>query len=330
MALQPHQRSAMPQSRARGSPLTLAGHRSSGSDDHPSAEEGRGTPHEPTEGLDPYSTRSDHFNPHETTLGRLGCNTEPKDDTDALDKPSSPGSAEDRATPAGMPSARLPASPPPAEASLDPKGFDLNVAAIKPSAVDSPHGLSTTQPSFDARTGMRPYVPAEDVTGFSTDGVEALQLQVQQFVQRAEEGTAALMPNDVGVIARLASDLDHVHSMLHSAEGSRRHPLRASVRVRRVLRQDGAVPHLPPGCARVDGFVAHSSGMRLRDAPRSTAAATQCHALQLPLSAAPLPGGMVMFVSQEVRHEYPHEHQQPDLYREASPIILPSPPRSDN
>ncbi|EOD19102.1 hypothetical protein EMIHUDRAFT_99495 [Emiliania huxleyi CCMP1516] len=106
-----------------------------------------------------------------------------------------------------MPSARLPASPPSAEALLDPKGFDLNVAAIKPSAVDSPPGLSTTQPPFDARTGMRPYVPAEDVTGFSTDGVEALQLQVQQFVQRAEEGTAALMPNDVGVIARLASDL---------------------------------------------------------------------------------------------------------------------------
>ena len=106
-----------------------------------------------------------------------------------------------------MPSARLPASSPPAEALLDPKGFDLNVAAIKPSAVDSPHGLSTTQPPFDARTGIQSHVPAEDVTGFSTGGVEALQLQLQQFVQCAEEGAAALMPNDVGVIARRASEL---------------------------------------------------------------------------------------------------------------------------
>ena len=203
MALQPHQRSAIPQSRARGSPLTHAGHRSSGSDDHLSSER-RGTPHETPEGLDRGdTTRSDHPDHLHTTLEH----TAPKDDTDALDKPSSPGSAEVRATPAGTPSARLPASPPSAEALLDPKGFDLNVAAVKPSAVDSPHGLSTTQPSSDARTGMRPYVPAEDVTGFSTDGMEALQLQVQQFVQCAAEGAAALMPSDVGVIARLASDL---------------------------------------------------------------------------------------------------------------------------
>ena len=62
--------------------------------------------------------------------------------------------------------------------------------------------------------------------------------------------------------------------------------------------------------------------------PRSGLRQLEC--LLPPLSAAPLPGGMVMFVSQEVRHEYPHEHQQPDLYREASPIILPSPPQSDN
>ena len=92
-----------------------------------------------------------------------------------LDKSSSPGSAGEGATPAGMPSARLPASSPPAEALLDPKGFDLTVAAIKPSAVDSPHGLSTTQPLFDARTGIQSHVPAEDVTGFSTGGMEALQ-----------------------------------------------------------------------------------------------------------------------------------------------------------
>ena len=66
MALQPHQRSAIPQSRARGSPLTPAGHQPLGPDDYPSIEEGRGTPHEPTEGLDPSSYWSDHFNPHHT------------------------------------------------------------------------------------------------------------------------------------------------------------------------------------------------------------------------------------------------------------------------
>ena len=37
--------------------------------------------------------------------------------------------------------------------------------------------------------------------------MEALQLQLQQFVQCAEEGAAALMPTDVGVIAKHASEL---------------------------------------------------------------------------------------------------------------------------
>ena len=53
-----------------------AGHRSSGSDDNPSANEGRGTPHEPTEGLDQDTCWSDHSNHYhslsaaEGTLGR--------------------------------------------------------------------------------------------------------------------------------------------------------------------------------------------------------------------------------------------------------------------
>ena len=64
MALQPHQRSAIPQSRARGSPLTPAGHRSSGSDDYLSSER-RGTPHDTTEGRDRGdSARSDHSHPY--------------------------------------------------------------------------------------------------------------------------------------------------------------------------------------------------------------------------------------------------------------------------
>ena len=49
MALQPHPRSPVQQSRARGSPLTLAGHQPLGPDADPSANEGRGTPHETTE-----------------------------------------------------------------------------------------------------------------------------------------------------------------------------------------------------------------------------------------------------------------------------------------
>ena len=65
MALQPHPRSPVQQSRARGSPLIPAGHQPLGSDDYPSIEEGRGTPHEPTEGLDPSSYWSDHSNPHD-------------------------------------------------------------------------------------------------------------------------------------------------------------------------------------------------------------------------------------------------------------------------
>ena len=66
MALQPHPRSPVPQSLARGSALTLTGHQPLGSDDYPSINEGRGTPHEPTEGLDPSSCRSDHSNPFHT------------------------------------------------------------------------------------------------------------------------------------------------------------------------------------------------------------------------------------------------------------------------
>ena len=67
-----------PNRRTAYDPITPAGHQPLGPDAYPSIEEGRGTPHEPTEGLDPSSCWSDHFNPHDTTLGRLGGNTEPK------------------------------------------------------------------------------------------------------------------------------------------------------------------------------------------------------------------------------------------------------------
>ena len=47
--------------------LLSAGHRSSGSDDDPSIEEGRGTPRDTTEGLDQeVSPRSDHSLHHHT------------------------------------------------------------------------------------------------------------------------------------------------------------------------------------------------------------------------------------------------------------------------
>ena len=149
MALQPHPRSPVQQSRARGSPLTPAGHRSSGSDDYLSSER-RGTPHEPTEGLDLSSCWSDHSNPHDTTLGRLGGNTEPKGGIDVLDKSSPPGSVGEGAMPAGMPSARLPASSPPTEASPDPEGSGLTVAAIRPAAVNSQQDASITQQRYQS------------------------------------------------------------------------------------------------------------------------------------------------------------------------------------
>ena len=160
------------QSRVRGSPP--AGHRSSGSDDHLSSE-GRGTPHETTEGQDQeHSARSDHPDPHHTTLVLSFGVSELKGGTDVLAKSSPPGSEGGGATPAGKPSARLPASPSPAEAVSDPQGFDLTVAAIKSSAVNSPQDLSITQPPFGARTGIQSHVPAEDLTGFTTGGVEAI------------------------------------------------------------------------------------------------------------------------------------------------------------
>ena len=157
-----------------------------------------------------HSVRSDHPDHHHTTLVQSFGVSELKGGTDVLAKSSPPGSEGGGATPAGMPSARLPASPSPAEAVPDPQGFDLIVAANKSSAVDSPHGSSTTQlpfVPFDARTGIQSYVPAEDITGFSAGGMEALQLQLQEFMQCAEEGAAALMPNDVGVIAKCVSEL---------------------------------------------------------------------------------------------------------------------------
>merc|ERR1711965_1241320 len=158
MALQPHQRSAMPQSRARGSPLIPAGHQPLGSDDDPSTNEGRGTPHETPEGLDQHtSCRSDHSHPFHTTLGQSYRVSEPKGGIGVLDKPSSPGSVGEGATPAGMLSAELPASSPPTEAPTDPKGCGLTVAASKPTAVILRRDASVTQQrDLDAREGIQP------------------------------------------------------------------------------------------------------------------------------------------------------------------------------
>ena len=53
------------QSRARGSPLPLAGHQLLGPDDNPFANEGRGTPRDTTEGLDQDTLFwSDHSDPY--------------------------------------------------------------------------------------------------------------------------------------------------------------------------------------------------------------------------------------------------------------------------
>ena len=153
-----------------------------------------------------HSARSDHPDHHDTTLVQSFGVSELKGGTDVLAKSSPPGSEGDGATPAGTPSARLPASPSPAEAVSDPQGFDLTVAAIKSSAVNSPQGLSITQPS-GARTGVQSYVPADDLTGFTAGGGEAIQLQLQQFVQCTEWGAATLISDDIEAIAMHASEL---------------------------------------------------------------------------------------------------------------------------
>ena len=92
MAFQPHPRSTIPQSRAHGSPLTLAGHRPSGSDANPFANEGRGTPRDTTEGLDLDQARSDHSNPYHTTLEQSCGVSEPKGGIDVFKESSSPDS----------------------------------------------------------------------------------------------------------------------------------------------------------------------------------------------------------------------------------------------
>ena len=110
MALQPHPRSTIPQSRAHGSPPPpLAEHRPSGSDADPFANEGKETSRDTTEGLD--QARSDHPDPYHTTLGGLlASNSEPKGDIDVLEKSSSPDAVGEGAMPAEKTSAGLPAS----------------------------------------------------------------------------------------------------------------------------------------------------------------------------------------------------------------------------
>ena len=99
------------QDRVRLTITTLAGHRTSGPDDDPSANEGRGTPRDTTEGLDQDTCWSDHPDPYHTTLGGLlASNSEPKGDIDVLEKSSSPDSVGEGAMPAEKPSAGLPAS----------------------------------------------------------------------------------------------------------------------------------------------------------------------------------------------------------------------------
>ena len=78
MALQPHPRSPVQQSRARGSPLTLAGHQPLGPDDDPSTNEGRGTPHETTEGLDQDTCWSDHSHHYHKVMTTGGLCRSPR------------------------------------------------------------------------------------------------------------------------------------------------------------------------------------------------------------------------------------------------------------
>ena len=75
------------QSRARGSLPPLAGHQPLGPDDDTSANEGRGTPRDTTEGLDQDTLFwSDHSDPYHTTLGLSSRVSEPKGGIDVLEK----------------------------------------------------------------------------------------------------------------------------------------------------------------------------------------------------------------------------------------------------
>ena len=107
-----------------------------GPDADPSANEGRGTPHEPTEGLDLDHTRSDHSNPYDTTLGRSSRESEPKGGIDALKESSPSDFVGTGATPANPPSARRPAGSLPTKVAFTPMGLGLTVAAIEPTAVN--------------------------------------------------------------------------------------------------------------------------------------------------------------------------------------------------
>ena len=137
------------QSRARGSLPPLAGHQPLGPDDDPFANEGRGTPHDTTEGLDQDTLFwSDHSDPYHTTLGLSSRVSEPKGGIDVLEESSPPDSVGERAAPAGTPSAGLPAGSPPMEVSSEPEGFGLTVAAIRPAAVSSQQDASITQQRY--------------------------------------------------------------------------------------------------------------------------------------------------------------------------------------
>ena len=129
MALQPHPRSAVQQSRARGSPLIPAGHQPLGSDDYPSIEEGRGTPHEPTEGLDPSSCWSDHFNPHDRS------------------KKSALSSQRPHGPPMANPTPSIRVAPPDGAGNPIPERFPLGLAPKKPGPLAPARAKGPPQPT---------------------------------------------------------------------------------------------------------------------------------------------------------------------------------------
>ena len=139
------------QSRARGSLPPLAGHQPLGPDDDPFANEGRGTPHDTTEGLDQDTLFwSDHSDPYHTTLGLSSRVSEPKGGIDVLEESSPPDSVGMGATPAISPSARRFASSLPTEVVTNPEGIGLTVAAIRPAAVNSQQDARSTQQRYQS------------------------------------------------------------------------------------------------------------------------------------------------------------------------------------
>ena len=93
--------------------------------------------------------------------------------------------------PAGMLSAKLPASSPPTEALPDPKGIDLTVAAIRPTAVNSQRDARSTQQRYQSTELGRTFNETDAKTTESAKA-KAATLDTDALLKRNAELMAKL------------------------------------------------------------------------------------------------------------------------------------------